>query len=144
MRRDWAIAAVTTAVLTTGAIGLGYYAGSRDAAPAPITVEVPEWAEPSAEKERNAPEHETDPVTGLPICSSVLPVYPCMDTVAMAYLDYWGDEAIVIADHYKGDDWQGVGLFDCDPMGQDCWFIHPDEVPGLYSNDPHAYPTTTT
>lgn len=140
MRRDWTIAVVTTAVLTTGAVGLGYYAGSRDATPAPITIEVPEWAEPSAEKERNAYEDErTQDPSGVPYCDVTDSQYPCIDLDVMGYLDLWGDEALVIADHYKGDDWQGVGLFNCDPMAQDCRLMEPSEYPEAYGSTPNVY-----
>jgi hypothetical protein len=137
MRRDWAVAIVTTGALTLGGVALGYYAGSTDSPREDtVTVEVPTWAEPSYEDERYQ-----DP-SGFPYCDVTDPILPCLDVDAMGYLDLWGDEAIVIADHYVGDDWFGIGAFDCAPDGSDCRLIEPDDAPDLYESDPNLLVTT--
>lgn len=138
-RGEWVIAFLLTLILTVLSAGLVIVTNQPEPVSAPVVVEsVPEWAEPSQDDER-----WQDP-SGFPYCDASSPLYPCLDLDAMGYFDLWGDEAIIIADHVKGEDWSGIGLWNCDPIGSDCWLLEPSVYPNLYDENPNALVETTT
>ena len=124
--RETVGAVITTGLLTMGAVGLGYYAGTHDTRPVPTTGYTDE---------------RTQDPTGIPYCDETDPIYPCIDLTAMSFLDMWGDSALIIADRIDTGEWSGYGAFDCDETAQDCRWIAPGDITGLYDNDPNIYPT---
>lgn len=124
--REWVTATVVTGLLTAGGIGLGYYAGTH--APTGTT---------QATTQDYADERTQDP-TGIPYCDPADPLYACIDLAAMGYLDVWGDDTLILADRYAGPEGEGIALFECDSQAQDCRFIEPGSVVGLYDSTPNV------